>query len=122
FGSTNSTLTLSNITLANQGTYSVIVSNASRSISSEIVTLNVVPAIAQSASFTTVRLLNGTSDGAWPYAGLVQAGDGLLYGTASAGGSRFSGLIFRMSLSGTFTPMYSFTGVEGATPYGALVQ
>ncbi|HTR44020.1 MAG TPA: choice-of-anchor tandem repeat GloVer-containing protein [Pseudomonadales bacterium] len=62
-------------------------------------------------------------DGAYPVAGLVQASDGNLYGTAEEGGTNFDGAIFQIKTNGVLTPLYSFTdGNDGAAPSAALVQ
>ena len=72
-------------------------------------------------------------DGAYPYAGLVQATDGNLYGTTSGGGTSCSalpgcGTVFKITPSGSFTTLYSFCAQGGASctdgnePAAALVQ
>jgi uncharacterized repeat protein (TIGR03803 family) len=61
---------------------------------------NVVPLY----SFT-----NGV-DGAGPWAGLVEASDDNLYGTTTRGGTHGTGTVFRITKSGEFTHLYSFTG------------
>jgi uncharacterized repeat protein (TIGR03803 family) len=67
------------------------------------------------------------SDGAFPYAALVQ-GDtkkGILYGTTVEGGTNSFGTIFQLAPKGAklvFSNMYNFTGfADGQSPYGALV-
>ncbi len=72
------------------------------------------------------------SDGASPMAGLVQAANGFLYGTAFEGGITQSrclsgcGTVFKISLSGEFTTLYEFcktgTCTDGARPAGGLIQ
>jgi uncharacterized repeat protein (TIGR03803 family) len=58
-----------------------------------------------------------------PYAGLVQADDGSLYGTTYQGGTNGYGTIFKLTTNGTFTSLHSFTGTnDGAYPYAGLVQ
>jgi uncharacterized repeat protein (TIGR03803 family) len=65
----------------------------------------------------------GGNDGANPAASLVQATDGLLYGTAYFGGTNGDGTVFQISTDGSFTELYSFTnGVDGANPGGSLIQ
>jgi uncharacterized repeat protein (TIGR03803 family) len=58
----------------------------------------------------------GLVDGANPLGGLVQATDGNLYGTTSARGTGGYGTIFRISLTGKFKPLYSFTAAIGESP------
>src|SRR6266568_4684842 len=122
-GAATSTLTLANVSAADDGTYSVVVSNTIRAVSSDKAVLTVVPATPAWASVSSLRLFTGGGDGAFPYAGLMQGKDGNLYGTGSGGGSRFYGTIFRMALNGGLNTLYNFTdGVNGAYPYGGLVQ
>src|ERR1039457_7248238 len=76
-----------------------------------------------SGAMTSLRFFTVGSDGAFPYAGLIQGKDGNLYGTAEGGGSSFQGSIFRMTLGGGLATLYNFTvGTSGANPYGRLVQ
>ena len=64
------------------------------------------------------------SDGAEPFAGLVQGSDGNFYGTTENGGTSGEGTVFRISPSGTYTDLYSFSGIHlnGYWPYAGLVQ
>ena len=67
------------------------------------------------------------TDGANPYAGLVQATNGDLYGTTEGGGASGYGAVFNISPNGgTPTWMYSFCSqsncTDGASPEAALVQ
>jgi len=79
--------------------------------------------IATNGTLTTLYSFSGGSDGAGPYAALVQDRDGALYGTAIGGGSSRSGTVFRITTNGVLTPLYSFTGGnDGANPFGALLQ
>jgi uncharacterized repeat protein (TIGR03803 family) len=70
-------------------------------------------------------------DGAHPKAALIQASDGNLYGTTSSAGANASGTVFRITPSGTFTTVYSFSAqpfgenyanADGAGPVAALIQ
>jgi uncharacterized repeat protein (TIGR03803 family) len=76
---------------------------------------------------------NQCPDGAYPYAGLVQATDGNLYGTTSGGGTNCvqapgCGTVFKITPSGSLTTLYSFCAQGGASctdgndPVAALVQ
>ena len=58
---------------------------------------------------------------ATPLSGLVAAPDGNFYGTSLYGGSNDLGVVFRLSLSGVYQVIYSFTGgAEGANPAAPL--
>src|ERR1017187_1577117 len=83
---------------------------------------------AFNADAQTVTILNSfivsPTDGAFPWAGLVQGSDGNFYGTTFNGGSQGDGTVFRISSSGTYTNLYSFYTFpsDGAFPRAALVQ
>src|SRR5579862_1128032 len=65
----------------------------------------------------------GNADGAEPETGLIQAKDGNLYGTTSAGGTSGSGTVFKITPKGMLTSLYSFSGgADGAVPYAGLIQ
>jgi uncharacterized repeat protein (TIGR03803 family) len=120
-GSATSSLTLSNVTLASAGTYSVIVSNAVQVVSSAKAVLTVLPATAPGTSMSNLHRFSGASDGAFPYAGLTEGKDHNLYGTAEGGGSEFDGVIFRMTLAGGVSTVYNFiNSPSGAFPYAGL--
>ena len=79
--------------------------------------------ITTSGTLTAPYSFTDGHDGARPYAGLMQASDGNLYGTAVDGGTNGDGTIFRFTTNGVLTPLYSFTdGHDGADPRGGLVQ
>jgi uncharacterized repeat protein (TIGR03803 family) len=78
-------------------------------------------------TLTTLFIFDGT-DGATPYAGLVQATNGDLYGTTERGGSGINdaGTVFRITPGGTLTTLYSFCPQtpcrDGSSPDAGLVQ
>jgi uncharacterized repeat protein (TIGR03803 family) len=78
------------------------------------------------SGFTVLYAFTGSStDGAYPYAGLIQAPDGTLYGTTRAGGSANLGIVFQMAPDGSgFTVLHHFMGnpTDGAHPYAGLIQ
>jgi len=57
-----------------------------------------------------------------PYAGLVQAPDGMLYGTTRLGGGKSDkGAIFRLAIDGTgYEVLHRFNGGDGQDPQGRL--
>ena len=84
--------------------------------------------ITQSGTFKTVYdfcSLPPCTDGASPWAGLVQFTDGNFYGTASGGGSANYGTVFKITPSGTLTTLYNFCTQpfcpDGAYPESALL-
>ena len=59
---------------------------------------------------TVLYAFTGADDGAYPYAGLIQAADGNFYGTTVQGGSAGAGTIFQMTAAGILTVLHGFTG------------
>ena len=65
----------------------------------------------------------GAPEGSVPVGGLLQASDGLFYGTAAGGGDSGRGTVFRLDLAGTLTRLHSFDGAaDGAYPSTSLVE
>lgn len=74
---------------------------------------------------SVVYAFAGAGDGANPYAGLIQATDGNLYGTTVSGGAGANGTVFMLTPgSGAERIVYAFAGgnSDGANPYGGLLQ
>jgi len=75
---------------------------------------------------------SGCPDGSAPYAGVIQATDGNLYGTTFAGGANTTscnggcGTVFKITTAGKLTTLYSFCSAsdcaDGSAPQGGLVQ
>ena len=84
------------------------------------VTSGLYTIIASSAtSINVIHNFTGFDGGGGPTAALVQGSDGNFYGTTAFGGN---GTIFKITPTGTFTPLVSFNGTNGAQPSAALVQ
>jgi len=63
------------------------------------------------------------TDGAGPHGSLMQASDGKLYGMTAEGGSNGYGVIFCFDpVSSTYTKLKDFDGINGAGPFGSLVE
>jgi uncharacterized repeat protein (TIGR03803 family) len=75
-------------------------------------------------AITLLHAFAGGTDGRAPNAPLIQAPDGLLYGTTTNGGSPSDyGAVFRTDLAGTsFTILHAFDNTNGALPYAGLVR
>jgi len=77
--------------------------------------------ITPGGTLTTLHSFVGT-DGANPYAALVQGADGNFYGTTSDDGGSIYGTVFKITPSGTLTTLHSFVGTDGRSPQSGLVQ
>ena len=63
------------------------------------------------------------NDGAFPQGGVTLGTDGNFYGTTYEGGTVTAGAVFKITPSGTYTTLYSFTGgSDGAAPYAPPVE
>jgi uncharacterized repeat protein (TIGR03803 family) len=86
--------------------------------------------ITPSGTLTTLYSFcsqSGCTDGIDPFAGLVQATNGYLYGTTVSGGANSKGgTVFKITPSGALTTLYSFCSQSGCTdgngPVAGLVQ
>ena len=80
--------------------------------------------ITPAGALTTLYNFSGESDGAGPYAALVQGSDGNFYGTTSGyGASSGEGTIFQVTPDGGLTTVHRFSSsTDGARPMAALVQ
>jgi len=80
--------------------------------------------VSTGGAFSSLLSFNGTN-GAEPYAALVQDKDDNFYGTTFRGGVSNWGTIFQITPDGTFTNLFSFTGTnnpyQGANPGSVLV-
>jgi uncharacterized repeat protein (TIGR03803 family) len=77
--------------------------------------------VTSAGSLTTLNAFctqNACADGGYPHAALIQATDGVIYGTTDRGGAAGYGTIF--SFSGSLTTLASFLGSNGAEPDGLL--
>src|ERR1019366_8450548 len=72
-------------------------------------------------TFTTLHIFGHGTGGDQPHAGLVQATNGDLYGTAEAAGANGYGTVFKITTSGTLTTLHSFDRTDGADPDAGLV-
>ena len=121
-GSASTALTLLSASLADAGTYSVVVGNADGVAASVGAVLTVVSITAPETSLATVYSFSGALDGANPNA-LLRVANGSFYGTTQNGGSNLAGTVFQVTAGGRVTGLYSFTGGDdGATPFAALAQ
>jgi uncharacterized repeat protein (TIGR03803 family) len=120
-GSATTTLTLGNVSAANAGTYSVIISNLAGATTSTGAVLTVASVTVPGVTLSTLGSFLGGLHGFNPN-GLVRDGDGRLYGTTQSGGTNTFGTVFVVDTNGLPVDLYSFTGAgDGAYPYAALI-
>ncbi|HOC54384.1 MAG TPA: immunoglobulin domain-containing protein [Verrucomicrobiota bacterium] len=119
-GATNKTLVISNVTEADNGTYTIVVTNDLDSANASA-TLVLVPKTAPCTSLTTRHWFTGGADGRLA-SGLTQGTNGILYGTTYAGGTSNLGTVFTLDTNGAFATLLSFTDAIGSGPTAAPVQ
>ncbi len=74
--------------------------------------------ITSSGSLTVLHRFTGGLDGGAPgMSGLALGANGELYGTTGSGGAHGYGTVFRITLAGALTTVYSFDGTHGISPY-----
>ncbi|MBK6989498.1 MAG: hypothetical protein IPH33_15445 [Bacteroidetes bacterium] len=75
-----------------------------------------------SNNFIKLFDFDGTN-GANPFASLIDAGNGLLYGTTRSGGVYGEGVLFSFNTAGNiYTKILDFDGINGSVPTGSLSQ
>ena len=78
--------------------------------------------IASTGELTILRQLNYATDGGYPNGDLTLGTDGNLYGLTNAGGANSIGTIFKITPTGTFTVLRSFSNAtDGGKPAGTMV-
>jgi uncharacterized repeat protein (TIGR03803 family) len=83
----------------------------------------VVFRISSRGSYTNLYTFTGQNGDGWnPEAGLVQGSDGNFYGTTHAYGANNDGTVFRISPSGSYSNLHSFSGTDGDDPVAGLAQ
>lgn len=75
--------------------------------------------ISPAGEFQILASLLGTS-GSAPQSPLIQAHDGVLYGTAAEGGVENLGAVFKWSPDGQYSTVLLFTGDQGGMPNGLM--
>jgi uncharacterized repeat protein (TIGR03803 family) len=78
--------------------------------------------ITPTGTLTTLHSFNNTTDGYYPYAGLVQGNTGAFFGTTTGGPGADFGTVFKITSSGTYTLLHSFVNTDGWEPEGVLIQ
>ena len=83
----------------------------------------VVFKIGSKGGETVLHSFTGGQDGGYPEAGLILDSAGNLYGTASSGGQRYAGVVFKIDSTGKETVLYNFTGgSDGGFPQTGVVR
>jgi uncharacterized repeat protein (TIGR03803 family) len=72
---------------------------------------------------TVLYSFTGGADGGYPYAGVIRDSAGNLYGTTTSGGAAGRGVVYKVTMSGNETVLYSFTGgADGDGPYAGVIR
>ncbi len=83
------------------------------------------PHAMQAQTFSVIYNFTGGADGSQTYSGVYVAPSGVLYGTASSGGTHDAGTVFKLTPHGSsfiLSPLYEFTGGSGGSgPEGGVV-
>jgi uncharacterized repeat protein (TIGR03803 family) len=83
----------------------------------------VVFKLSPTGTETILHSFTVRGEGYSPLAGLVRDAAGNLYGSTSYGGPNDSGVIFKLSPTGTYTILHSFTGgADGAYPNSLILD
>jgi uncharacterized repeat protein (TIGR03803 family) len=84
----------------------------------------VVFRLAPDSGYTVLHHFGvAAGDGRVGWGGLLFASDGHFYGVARDGGDAGGGVVFRMDLAGTFTPLWQLGGPgDPATPMAAFIE
>lgn len=80
--------------------------------------------ISSTGDYKLLVAFNG-SNGGGPTSAPIHASDGNFYGVTFNGGPEDSGTLYRMTPDGAITVLHNFTythGIEGAWPFGPIVQ
>jgi len=79
------------------------------------------PVVPHAPTFTTLHSFDDT-DGAYPFAGLLQAANGNFLGAGFIGGTNNAGTVFGISSTGKFVTLDKFVKKDGERPRGTLIQ
>jgi uncharacterized repeat protein (TIGR03803 family) len=120
-GATSDTLTISKVTEANNGTYTLFVTNSLGWTNSSGAVLSIIPVTAPGTRLSTLYSLASPNDGRSP-SELVDGLDGYLYGTTRFGGSFRDGNVFKIGINGGFANLVSFNDTNGGAPLAGLVR
>ena len=78
---------------------------------------------AGAGTYTMLHELDGTTDGQFPIAELLQASNGFLYGSTIQAGSNLGGTIFTWNIPlASFSVVHDFTYANGSSQFGRLIQ
>lgn len=80
--------------------------------------------IAPDGTMTVLHAMATNEEGYSAFAGVIQASDGHLYGTTYLGGDQGGGVVYRVTLDGTYTVLRNFgqDKQDAVLPYTGLVQ
>ena len=78
--------------------------------------------LSKGGIFSVVHTFTGGADGSDAFDSVIFDAAGNMYGTTGYGGANYSGTVWKIDTTGTFTELHAFTGgADGATPAGSVV-
>lgn len=81
----------------------------------------VVYKLDAAGNYTLLHSFTGGADGGNPYSGVILDSAGNLYGTTSAGGASFEGVVYKVDATGQETVLFSFKpGAGGTSPFAGV--
>ena len=122
FNGTNGAYSYGGMVLGKDGNFYGTTAWGGRGITSSFPGYGTVFKMTPAGTLTNIYLFTGFGDGGFVYAGLVQGGDGNLYGGTFNGGAYGYGTLFKVSTNGSFTLLHTFIASEVGSPYGGLTE
>jgi uncharacterized repeat protein (TIGR03803 family) len=82
-----------------------------------------VYSLTENGEFELLHAFDGSTNGQFPYSGVLAHSDGNLYGTTINGGNNGDGIIYRITQEGSFEKLHDLFGFfDGESPEAGLVE
>jgi uncharacterized repeat protein (TIGR03803 family) len=82
----------------------------------------VVFKMTTAGAVTILHSFNNATDGSFPWGPPILASDGNFYGSTSGGGKGGGGTVYKITSTGTYTTVYTFTPAIGTSPIASPTQ
>jgi uncharacterized repeat protein (TIGR03803 family) len=82
-----------------------------------------VYSLTENGEFELLHAFDGSTNGQFPYSGVLAHSDGNLYGTTINGGNNGDGIIYRITQEGSFEKLHDLFGFfDGESPEAGLIE